>query len=352
MSNESIKRGPLSVRRVSITKALALALCVSLALAGCSKDKATEQPKPPPTTTSTTPSQTPTPTPKPKPSPTKSSEAPKLTGDPLTGGKKSTNKVFAVKIDNVAAARPQIGVGTADMVVVEEVESDLTRLIAIYHTEFPTSVGPVRSARNTDLRYLPMFGKPGLIFSGANRKVKQQIRKSSVFPSERASRDNSRPAPHNVVVNLKKLAGFKDASKPPDIGMRFAEKDARWSKADKAKDVKVKVASDTFGFDYSKGSYAVSWNGRANTDAKTDKPVKAQNVIVLSVKNHQDKDTTSNLSVVSETVGSGKAVIHRDGKKMTGTWKRDKLNGPMHFTDKSGKDIMLRPGKSWVLLQG
>nr|WP_275588388.1 DUF3048 domain-containing protein [Microlunatus panaciterrae] len=273
-----------------------------------------------------------------------------MTGDPLTGGKKSGNKVFAVKIDNVAAARPQVGVGAADIVVVEEVEARLTRLIAIFHTDFPTRVGPVRSARNTDLRYLPMFGRPGLVYSGANSKVKRQILKSAVYATERSERDHSRVAPHNVIVDLRRIAAQHRASRPNDIGMRFAAKDAAWERAPRAGHPKVRVASDTFGFRYSNGRYAVSWNGRANTDG--GRAVKADNVIVVSVKNHRDRDTTSNISVVSETVGSGKVVIYRDGRRLTGRWKRTTLAGPMRFTDDRGRDLMLRPGRSWVLLQG
>src|SRR5438445_484147 len=40
--------------------------------------------------------------------------------------------VLAVKIDNVAQARPQTGLATADTVYVEPVEGGLTRLLAIF----------------------------------------------------------------------------------------------------------------------------------------------------------------------------------------------------------------------------
>src|SRR5690349_20438364 len=59
---------------------------------------------PTPTTSSTSPS--------PKPGPS----------DFLTGGAVSTNEVVAVKVENIAAARPQVGLRSADIVFVEEVE--------------------------------------------------------------------------------------------------------------------------------------------------------------------------------------------------------------------------------------
>ncbi len=53
---------------------------------------------------------------------------------------------LAVKIDNVRAARPHYhGLGAADVVYVEQVEGGLSRLLAVYATRLPRTVGPVRS---------------------------------------------------------------------------------------------------------------------------------------------------------------------------------------------------------------
>jgi hypothetical protein len=51
-------------------------------------------------------------------------------------------------------------------------------------------------------------------------------------------------------------------------------------------------------------------------------------------------------------VGKGKVTIYRDGKKITGQWKRTKASGPLRFTDKSGDQIALKPGQTWVALAG
>jgi hypothetical protein len=111
----------------------------------------------------------PTPTPFPT---TTETPRPKAT-DPLTGGKVSNHEVIAAKVENIAAARPQVGLSLADITFVEEVEGAQTRLIAIYHTRFPKRLGPIRSARSTDVELLPLFGKPGLVYSGANLSAAQ-----------------------------------------------------------------------------------------------------------------------------------------------------------------------------------
>jgi hypothetical protein len=334
----------MSTTRSRSLYAAAMVLCLTGTTAACTK--AADSPAPEPgieTTAAAAPS-------KPVPTPAEPSKEP--TTDPLTGGRRSGNEVFAVKIENTAAARPQVGLNQADIVVVEEVEAKITRLIGVFHTTFPTRVGPVRSARNTDAQLLPMFGKPGLVYSGANRKVQKNLRTASLVPIERSDRDSARLAPHNVMVNLKRLAESHKVGRAQQFGFTFAAKDARWTSAESAGSVKVKVGMDTTTFGYRNGRYAVSWNGRPNVDGDSRKPVRTDNVIVLAVKNRHDSDSTSNISVVSETVGKGKVTVYRDGRRLTGTWSRTTVHGAMTLTDSNGEAIPLKPGRSWVLLQG
>lgn len=261
--------------------------------------------------------------------------------------------MIAVKIDNVAAARPQVGINDADIIVAERVESDLSRLLAIYHSDFPKRAGPVRSARNTDLHLLPMFGKPGLVFSGANRKVMKQVKKARVRPIKRSHRDHSRKAPHNVMVNLDRISHHAEGiGKPRSVGYTFARSGRAWKDATSQRSPKIKIGHDTFGFTYRDGRYHTRWKGHANTDGDSHKPVLTDNVVRLKVSSHKDTHTTSNLSNVAETVGSGKATIYSRGKELTGRWSRTKKTQQMTLKDSSGTKIPLRPGRTWIMLDG
>ena len=55
---------------------------------------------------------------------------------------------------------------------------------------------------------------------------------------------------------------------------------------------------------------------------------------------------------MSDTVGHGKVTIYRDGKSSPVPWNRKSSTGALAFTDADGKDIALKPGKTWVLLKG
>ena len=287
------------------------------------------------------------PTPTPFPTTTPRTKA----TDPLTGGKVSNHEVIAAKVENIAAARPQVGLSLADITFVEEVEGAQTRLIAIYHTRFPKRLGPIRSARSTDVELLPLFGKPGLVYSGANSSVQHKIDNASIVPIPRSTRDHRRVAPHNVFVDLAAIARSTKLHQATPIGWTFGAATPRGARENS---IKVRVGHDTFGFSYSSGRYTVRWNGARYADGDNRAITKTDNVVIMRVRNHPDgnRDVLGAPSVQSDTVGKGKVTIYRDGRKITGQWKRTRASGPLRFTDKSGDVIALKPGQTWVALAG
>jgi hypothetical protein len=80
----------------------------------------------------------------PKPGPGRSSQLySPFTGEPVT----ALGPVLAVKIDNLAPARPQTGLAGADIVYVLPVEGGLSRFLAVFSAHFPPVIGPVRRRR-------------------------------------------------------------------------------------------------------------------------------------------------------------------------------------------------------------
>src|SRR4051812_21382160 len=118
---------------------------------------------------------------------------------------------LAVKIDNARAARPQTGLNSADIVYAEQVEGGLSRLMAVYATKLPKAVGPVRSARESDLELLHQFDRPTLAFSGAQSKLLPLINRAPLdgkTPEKAAGayyRGSDKPTPHNLYLRPNKL---------------------------------------------------------------------------------------------------------------------------------------------------
>ena len=255
--------------------------------------------------------------------------------------------MVAVKIDNTAAARPQLGIADADHVWVQEVEAGITRLIAVFHTTLPRQVGPVRSARSTDVELLPAYGTPLLVYSGANGDVTKQLEKSdiaSVSGGTGFRRLGDRPAPYNLTADVAAIAVDRKRSAAQPVGLVFAVTDPAWSSADELDSTTVRVGRGSTKFERSGDRYRVTGDEQRLT---------CDNVVILTVRNVSDgnADVNGSRSVNSRTVGSGRVVVLRDGLRRTGTWKRTSTNRPFAFTDAAGP-ISLRPGKIWFLLQG
>jgi len=73
-----------------------------------------------------------------------------LTGLPDPTAVTKRRSALTIKMDNTPQAHPQYGINEADVVYEEIVEGGITRLAAIFNSNLPTKVGPVRSVRRTD----------------------------------------------------------------------------------------------------------------------------------------------------------------------------------------------------------
>jgi Protein of unknown function (DUF3048) N-terminal domain len=138
--------------------------------------------------------------------------------------------VLAVKIDNLAPARPQTGLTAADIVHVLRVEGGLSRFLAVFSSRFPPVVGPVRSARKDDLELLRQFGRPAFADSGAQPQLLPVVEKARTVDlyAGRAGgyfRDPRRVAPHNLYAHTRQLlAEAPGASRAHDIGSGSARR--------------------------------------------------------------------------------------------------------------------------------
>lgn len=289
-----------------------------------------------------------TPTPPAAPPTTTSSTAP---ASPKPKPPSRLPAALVVKIDNASPARPHTGIGRADAIVVEPVEGGLTRLLAVYWGRRPSTIGPVRSARETDIELLAQLKKPVLAYSGSASELKRMLRRADlVLASPQLGsggffRKASRPSPHNMYVNGNRLPKTKPVSSP----LRFGKAPAG-GKATRSH--RVSYRSATYDFTWRGGRWLVSLNGRpmVTTDAGR---LKASTVVVQRVKIVRGKgvkDAAGSFSPVARTVGKGKAVVLRDGKRYEGTWSRPKAKQATRFVTTGGKTLSFARGKVWILL--
>ncbi|MCF1597130.1 DUF3048 domain-containing protein [Streptomyces muensis] len=262
--------------------------------------------------------------------------------------------VLAVKIDNARAARPHTGLGAADVVYVEQVEGGLSRLMAVYATKLPKVVGPVRSARESDLELLRQFNRPTLAFSGAQGKLLPLIDKAPLqaVPPGKAGdayfRNRNRPSPHNLYLRPQRLMGSAPGGDALTTGFRYGAAPAG-GKATNSQSVRYDLARYKFTWSKAQDRWLVSMDGKAarTTDGKR---VGAGTVVVQYVKVRKSTfhDSLGKNTPYTETVGSGKARVLRDGRSYDVYWTRPKAAGGTRFTTEDGKRVNFT-GQVWVV---
>ncbi|MFI5879841.1 DUF3048 domain-containing protein [Streptomyces sp. NPDC051554] len=263
--------------------------------------------------------------------------------------------LLAVKIDNVPAARPQTGLDSADIVYAEQVEGGLSRLMAVFATKLPKSVGPVRSARVSDLELLRQFDDPTLAFSGAQHKLLPLIAKAplrSASPDEEGGayyRGVDKSAPHNLYLRPNKLLSSAPGAAALTTGFHYGAAPTG-GKATASRTVRYPAARFTFTWSGSKHRWQVSEDGTPTvlTDGKRLAPA---TVVVQYVKIRKSKyhDVLGNNTPYTETVGSGKADVLRDGRTFSVDWKRQKATAGTEFTTSDGKPMNFAKGQVWVV---
>ncbi|MFF2502260.1 DUF3048 domain-containing protein [Streptomyces sp. NPDC058067] len=268
--------------------------------------------------------------------------------------------VLAVKIDNVGAARPQTGIDRADIIYAEQVESGLSRLMAVYATRLPPVVGPVRSARETDLELLRQFDHPALAYSGAQSKLQPLIAAAPLLarppgkaPASAYFRGSDKPAPHNLYLRPARLGVTPRASARAAAGVTFGAVPAG-GQAKHRLTVRFPAARFTFDWSARNGSWQVSMDGaRARTaDGKTLAPATVV-VQYVDVRDSRFHDRWGNTSPFSETAGSGRATVLRDGRAYDVRWRRPSATDSTRFTTADGgKPMTFARGQVWVVFAG
>ncbi|MFC9101320.1 MULTISPECIES: DUF3048 domain-containing protein [Streptomyces] len=280
--------------------------------------------------------------------------SPESTASPATPSG-HPGSVLAVKVDNVRAARPQTGLEAADVVYVEPVEAGLSRLMAVYATGFPESVGPVRSARESDLDLLRQFDRPTLAFSGAQSKLLPLIDRAPLRaapPDEDSDayvRDEDRPAPHNLYVRPGRLMAEPPGADALTTGFRYGDA-PEGGRAVSSRTVRYPSASFTFTWSESRDRWLVGMDGDPARTADGGRLAPATVVVQhVDVRESEFHDFRGNYSPYVESVGSGQAEVLRDGRVYEATWKRGGATDGTDFTARDGERLDFAEGQVWVV---
>ena len=274
-----------------------------------------------------------------------------FTGEPV----RTLGPVLAVKIDNIAQARPQTGLTGADIVYVLPVEGGLSRIMAVFSSRMPPVIGPVRSAREDDLELLRQFGRPAFAYSGATPHLLpflQRARTVDLYAGSAGGyfRDSRRAAPHNLYARTGQLlAEAKGASVARDIGFRFGAAPPG-GRPTASLTVSYPAAAFTFRWSASAGRWLAWMDGRPAAAAEGGQLGAATVVVQYTTVRTSRFLEYGARPPYAQSTGTGTGVVLRDGKAYAIRWSRPHADGGTAFTTGAGEPMTFARGPVWVLL--
>ena len=282
------------------------------------------------------------------------------------------------QMDNEPGARPQAGIGSADIVYeIELYRGGATRYTAVFNDNIPKEVEAIRSTRIVNATVFSEYGgayvdwgarvvegNSAIAFMGSDafcEAIGNSVRYNGIYSSNsdfKSSpagagmfyRDGRRVAPHNVVAQLQNMSGVTDWSQitcksPLKFNAAFT----------------VPAGDDvaSFGIDYGSKAYAPSyvWDASLNryqrlyrgnpfTDAVTGEQIYVDNVIVQHVNSSWHNGSSE--GPVVEMIDSNTADYFVGGKHFTGTWTRNSLSENTTYYDANGNEVLFNPGVTYI----
>jgi hypothetical protein len=288
-----------------------------------------------------------------------------LRGTAAPDGDSIHRRPLVIKVANDPAARPQSGMAQADLVLEIPVEGGITRYALVFQSQDPSKVGPVRSARQSDLNYLPAF-RAILAHVGASESVTQMVRDAARSGSfvdidefqhagafERVA---GKVAPYNAYTSGSKIREAAGEAGRARVDVPALQFDASTGKAAGKEATSLAIpytgaGKVTYSFDAGAGAYHRTQGGQATMDADAKKEVMPDSVVVIKTEVKEiagTADVTGAPSVDFRATGTGAVVILREGKRFDGTWTRGGTNDIYRFTDSAGAAIPLKQGLTWI----
>ena len=316
---------------------------------------------------------------------------PAYDADPLTGeARKSTGRMVGVMVNNIANsekqnARPQRGIGSADLLIESKVEGGITRLCAVFRdADTIPEVGPLRSGRDQFLQLLmpwnALYYHDGesifctqfihvYNYSGLNIGGKNYFN-TPVHPhvAHRIKRNENVAYEHTEFTSAKEI---KQAAADAGIGLTYPYEGTFFRFADYRTDAVNDLADApsarsiliTHSASY-KTSFAYnSWNRNykmsmyssrtkkfeAAVDELTGKQLTFANVVVCFANIAAYAGDSHDVQEVQYVEG-GQAYLFTSGGVQMGRWEKDHPTHPIRLYTDAGEEMTLNRGKTYFAL--
>ncbi|MFJ7754197.1 DUF3048 domain-containing protein [Peribacillus muralis] len=279
---------------------------------------------------------------------------------PLTGvstGESMEQRAVAVMINNHPKARPQSGLSEADLVYEMLAEGDITRFLAIFQSEKPSQIGPIRSARDY---YIETAKGLDCIYvcHGNSPDAKTMLDKGYIdnlnglyYDGTLFQRSDDRKAPHNSYISFSDiLKGAKEKGYEmkgaPEPFTFLSEKEAAGLQGEPALRAEISYGLQEYDVEYEYDAtdkkYKRYSNGEQTVEYKSNKPILLDNILIIEAT-HQVIDEKGRRKI--DLKSGGKGYLLQQGKVNEVEWvNKDGRIIPVKNDEEAG----LVPGKTWI----
>ncbi|PLR99209.1 DUF3048 domain-containing protein [Bacillus sp. T33-2] len=279
---------------------------------------------------------------------------------PLTGiGTKAeaSGRAVAVMVNNHPLARPQSGLHKADIVYEVLAEGDVTRFLAIFQSEKPENIGPVRSARDYYMELAKGYDS-FFVAHGYSPEAQDMIKRGFIdningmqYDGTLFKRADFRKAPHNSYITYENILagaeknGYEMADVPEALPF-LTEADAGKLAGAAAKSVNVSYTSTEFDVQYQyddeKQKYRRYTGGQETTDLDSKESVLLDNLFIVEA-DHRVIDEAAHKEI--DLTSGGKGWLIQKGVANEVQWKN--VDGKI-LPYVNGAAAGLLPGKTWI----
>ncbi|MFD2629547.1 DUF3048 domain-containing protein [Oceanobacillus kapialis] len=280
---------------------------------------------------------------------------------PLTGvaaEEPINNRIVSVMVNNHTKARPQTGLSKADIVFEILAEGRITRFLALFQSEMPEVVGPVRSAREYYFTLADDYNAL-YVYHGAAGFVNDMIADRGIDHLNGSLYDNDgnlfkreafRQAPHNsylqlgAVYDVAESKGYEASADVQPLPFVSADAEVSGEAAQHIEIVYSEKPMEIVEFDYeaSAGVYNRFNDGEQTVELNSEEPIQAANVFIVETS-HEVIDDQGRRAV--DMASGGDAYLLQKGKVQQLQWEnREGRIVPV----KDGEVVGFVPGKTWI----
>lgn len=261
----------------------------------------------------------------------------------------------AVMMADDQEARPLSGIAEADLVLEMPVtEGGVTRMMAIFQCQAPVEIGSVRSSRRD---FIPLAQGLGAVYAhwGGEKEALAELNKGVIDNLDGLKYDGQDTVyyrkkglkpPHNGFTSSDRLkeALTKREFNLSWLNVAYGHEDGKRMGQASPPELYADEFKVVWKYQPATNRYRRWRDEKLEMDANLSQPVEAKNIVIM-------KTSWSPISldyIRVKTVGSGEAVIYKNGREIKGTWEKKGAKEKLFFFDENRQEIKFTPGSIWV----